>query len=1055
MNKFSANDMRKSLSNTIATMPDDDIFKLLNGLKTIFGKATEDVEIESKDSLRIDDNSYFILRYEITAPLVISAVKSFCVRNGESEYSVKILRGDGPSSAAQIFLGKTVVLTESFDVGDEVVILGYANSDSLIAKAILSAKQYEMFNGFSTLEEKAVAIKQFAVTPEKIRENIVRQAFGKRCDEDDYNDPMRLVSKEMLEFKFRMCKRSYSPQQRADIRALFDELDSRDIRSIDKTHAKKKLNYILNIEHSVAPEINMTKEQIIAGLDKCLYGQKALKERIAEAIIASKYSGVAGFAILLVGSPGLGKTAIAQAVAKVLSRPFFKFSLGSVTSLLELVGDSSQYEASDIGDFVKAYYKAGTTSVVALLDEIGSAGNFPKEGGRVTKAFNDAISDEHRFNDSYLGTYINTENTIFIATANSTDGIPENLINRFVVINVDDYTDEEKTVIARDYLLPKLLNKFDARSDEIIISDEDIVYIANDFCQDEGVRDLSKQLENLVNKIITLWDSQGKRVPFVIDRAFIDDNLSALIAKNSPVITYRRNRELYSPEVSAEIKRLIAYLNNDRLDNVEEREKSKRKLEYLTKLIPVGDAFTSFDCEAFYEAVDKTHKGCDEAKDAIAQILYNKSVCGKPLTSTRLLFVGPAGTGKTSFAKGIAKACNAEYCRVSLNGVADPTIIKGHTFTYLGANAGEIVKGLYSVGTKKAVVHLDEIDKMLSHGSVSASSALLDLLDDSAEFTDNFLGVIEDLSDVMFIATANDLSMIDPILLDRFTIIRFDGYDQYEKKELISDHLIPKVIAELCPKTVKMTFSDEARQLLIEKYCRSFGVRDADKVVRKLVLDKVFSLRNKKVSKAVIGVKDIEKCLGKPKRERGNFPDVKYPGLSRALAVTSDSCGMSFAVETKLIPDEDSITITGLPRESTLDSVKLATSYIKCAYPGKLTSKGIHVHFGEGAIVKDGPSAGVAILMSMLSATLNQTITEDVAYTGEINVNGYVFNIGGTVNKIQAAQQAGCSKVYIPYGNYEELDKDVIKRFDIEIVPIKHVSEVIKDIFPDAAITAA
>jgi ATP-dependent Lon protease len=216
-----------------------------------------------------------------------------------------------------------------------------------------------------------------------------------------------------------------------------------------------------------------------------------------------------------------------------------------------------------------------------------------------------------------------------------------------------------------------------------------------------------------------------------------------------------------------------------------------------------------------------------------------------------------------------------------------------------------------------------------------------------------------------------------------------------------------------------------------------------------LVRYKLYSARHSAEKNAVITPDDVETVLGKPAAQRGNFPSEPYPGLSRALAVTGDNCGMSFAVETMLIPDEESLTITGLPRESTVDSVKLAISYIKCRFPGSLADRGIHVHFGEGAVVKDGPSAGLAILMSLLSAVLNTPISESESFTGEINGNGYVFNIGGTIAKINAAEQSGYTRVYIPYGNYIELSNDAIKQFALDIVPVRHVSEVIDLVFPD------
>lgn len=349
--------------------------------------------------------------------------------------------------------------------------------------------------------------------------------------------------------------------------------------------------------------------------------------------------------------------------------------------------------------------------------------------------------------------------------------------------------------------------------------------------------------------------------------------------------------------------------------------------------------------------------------------------------------------------------------------------------------------------TSKGVILLDEIDKIGNHNGIPVSNTLVDLLDDSGEFSDNFLGVPIDLSNILFIATANDINAVDSVIRDRFTIIYLDGYTKNEKSKIIEDYIIPKVVKELCPDTLKMAFTSEAIELVKSSYCLSFGVRDAEKVIRKLVKDKLYTLKSERSVK--ISVKDVQRVLGNPPAQRGNIPEIIYPGLSKGLAITGDNIGMAFAIETMLIPNDKSITITGLPKESTVDSVKLAITYIKCNYPGLLENKGIHVHFAEGSVQKDGPSAGVAIMMSILSAGLNEKIKENVAYTGELNANGYIFNIGGTKEKIQGAQESGCSKVFIPEGNYKELSKEDLNLFSVEIVPVKHITQVIENVFPE------
>lgn len=1022
-------DKREQFISLIKTLPEERVGPVMD---LVADKLLVTEEISTAPSVKadatLDKSGFIIFEHVYESGITLSSDVNLSLSYKNRPVDVKIT-------------AETMIPEKYIRGGETVYIIGRIYKEC-IAMAVVSKEFYEMFVNFDSIEMKLNAMGKYLNLRESDQKRLKAQLSGEKFETvktasyppDDMN---------AFKFKFDMCRHTYTPQQQRDIEAIFDEC--RSLASANREKSLRKLSYILNISQGTLEEVTMTKEEIIEKLDKCLHKHAKIKEKLAEAIVASKYSTNKGFCVLLVGSPGVGKTAIMKAVAKVLQIPFFVLPLGSYTSLIDVVGDASQYEASDCGELVKKFRKVGTTYAVVGLDEYDKSYELSKEGGKISKAFNDAVSDEHFFRDNYLGTYINTANTIFIATANSTDTIPENLLNRFTVIHVDDYGEEDKLEIAQKFIIPSELHSYNISEEELTFDSDAISYIAQNFCEDDGARDLRKNIEKIVRRVVSVWDSTGKREKVSVDVSFVDDVLESTVNKNSPVIVHRRNKKLYSPEVTAEIKDLASKLRRDSLESGL-RDKYDRKLDYLVNLIPVGNAFSDFKKDSFYADVNSTHYGMDSVKLEIAQIFNVCTINKKPLSSNRLLFVGPPGAGKTSVVKSVARACNSPYCKISLNGISDDAAIKGHSLSYVGADAGVIVKALYKMRTTKGIVHLDEIDKLGSKNGVSVSNTLVDMLDDSAEFTDNFIGLPVDLSGVMFIATANDICEIDPVILDRFTVIHLDGYTEKEKAEITRNYLIPKAVSEFVPEEYQLEFSDGAQKLITEVYCRSLGVRDADKAVRKLVRYKLYNSDERSL---VIDVSDVEAVMGKPPAERGNFPHENYPGLSKALAVTGDNCGMAFSVETMLIPDENSLTITGLPKESTVDSVKLAISYVKCRYPGKLANKGVHIHFGEGAVHKDGPSAGVAILMSLLSAVSGTPICEDVSYTGEINGNGYVFNIGGTIAKIQAAEQSGCKKVFIPYGNYKELDKEKLQQFSVEIVPVRHVSEVIEAVLPD------
>ena len=293
------------------------------------------------------------------------------------------------------------------------------------------------------------------------------------------------------------------------------------------------------------------------------------------------------------------------------------------------------------------------------------------------------------------------------------------------------------------------------------------------------------------------------------------------------------------------------------------------------------------------------------------------------------------------------------------------------------------------------------------------------------------------------------------VIRDRFIVVNVDGYSREEKAEIVSDYIIPKIEKGYAASSVSVSIEDSARTYLLEAYCTSFGVRDAEKAMQRIVSSKLLEQVGKENSTIVnISKDDVRRCLGEEPIPRGNFPeDGNQPGISKALAVSNGNMGSTFAIETVLVDGNEVLEMTGLPKESATDSVKIAVTCIKKMFPELLKGKHIHVHFGEGSVPKDGPSAGVALFMSIFSAAIEKPLRikddYDVAYTGEISLTGGVFAVGGVYEKLQAACDSGCCVVFVPAQNYEHLDKDKLGQYECEVVPVTHIAQVIKKVYPE------
>jgi ATP-dependent Lon protease len=636
-----------------------------------------------------------------------------------------------------------------------------------------------------------------------------------------------------------------------------------------------------------------------------------------------------------------------------------------------------------------------------------------------------------------------------------------------------------KAIISKYDKLSKISKKFSEESNINFKNETDPVVIANKVASNLSIDLFEKQ------KLLEMTDTQKKLEAIL---GYLDNEIDVLSVekkirgrvKNQMEKT---QREYYLNEQLKAIQKELGEIEEGKDEtkvledaikkakmSKEAEEKCLSELKKLKMMSPMSAESTvvrnyldwmvalpwhksskvNTDINEAKKVLDKDHFGLEKVKDRILEFLAVQSRMQK-IKGPILCLVGPPGVGKTSLGKSIAKATGREFVRMSLGGVRDEAEIRGHRRTYIGSLPGKIIQMMKKTGTKNPLFLLDEIDKIGNDYRGDPSSALLEALDPEQNntFNDHYLEVDYDLSNVMFVTTANTLNIPGP-LLDRMEVIRISGYTEDEKTEIAKKYLIPKQIKESGLKENEWSIDDQSIKNIIRHYTRESGVRSLERELSKLTRKAVKDIVTKKSELVNVDSKNIAEYLGVQKFKYGEIEQNDRVGVVTGLAWTEVG-GEILSIETLVMPGKGKLELTGKLGDVMKESMMAAKSFVrsKCLdfgiIPPTFDKKDIHIHVPEGATPKDGPSAGIGMVTSIVSALTNIAVKKDVAMTGEVTLTGRVLPIGGLKEKLLAALRGGIKTAIIPDENEKDL-KEIPQNVKdgLKIIPVKHVEEVLK-----------
>ena len=785
-------------------------------------------------------------------------------------------------------------------------------------------------------------------------------------------------------------------------------------------------------------------------LDERHFGLREAKERILEYLaVRRRKRDARGSVLCFAGPPGVGKSSLAASIAEALGRRVADISCNGMRQTSDVRGDHSLFAGAQPGQIIQQLRSVGARNPVLVLDEMDKIGEV------AGVALLDALDPTRNaaFHDHYLEVPFDLSEVLFIATANVLGRIPTALRNRLEVIEIAGYSQADKLEIARRILVPARILDHGLTSDLVEFEDGALGAIIRDHAHEMGLRALDRAVSAFCRRTALRLETPGDQPP-------------AKVTVTEKMVGEVLGTRTVHGDGLPDVEQLRAVIELGDLP-LGVRRQGKRELELLLTSSPGDSEYntrfdylrwllgvpwnardeTRIDLPRTRKLLNERHSGLARAKERILEYLAARELSGGSKGSI-LCFIGPPGVGKTSLARSIADALGRQLAAITCGGLSDETELRGHNRTWRGAQPGRIVRQLVAIGVKNPVLVLDEIDKMerTARSAGDPESALLEILDpvQNDSFTDHYVEVPFDLSEVFFVATANVRDMIAVPLQDRLEVIELPGYSADEKLRIARSHLVRRQLADNGLTAGQVRFTDGALRALIHGYTREAGVRELERrigaVCRKVALRRAEGDE----SPAEITERTVADMLGAPRRVDAVVSErMGRPGVAMGLSWTPAGGDVLF-VEARRMPGAGALTLTGHLGDVMRESAEAALSWVRANAarygidPAFYAKTDVHLHVPEGAVPKDGPSAGVPMAAALVSELTGRPVRGDLVMSGEITLSGNVLPVGGIKEKVLAARRVGVVQVALPKQNAsavnEDLDADLRRQIRVHYV---------------------